>query len=457
MDPRTRLLLEGPPGRTILRLAWPNVLVMAAQSAIGLIETYFVARLGSDALAGMALVFPSFMLLQMISAGAVGGAILSAVSRALGAGDGRLTNQVVWTSILITLVLATLTTLLVVPFGPALYGAMGGTGDALTAAVTYSSLVFAGTVPLWLFNTFAAIIRGTGNMQLPAGVIVVGTLFLIPVSPLLIFGLGPLPRLGIAGGAVAVVAYYVVGAFVLGWYLWSGRGVLRPTRVPPALSLQPFLDILRIGTASAVNSVGTNVTVALAMATLGAADAAQIAGYGTAVRLEYLLVPLVFGIGAPTAAMVGTSIGAGDPGRAERVAWTAAALAGLLTGAIGIAAALFPGAWLRLFTDDSAIVAAGAAYLRAVGPAYGFFGGGLALYFASQGTGRMAVPVAAAVLRVAIVAGAGRLAMPLLGPSGLYLTLGLAMLAYAGVNALAVHRWSGAARRPTVPRDSTVT
>lgn len=457
MDPRTRLLLEGPPGRTILQLAWPNVLVMAAQSAIGLVETWFVARLGSDALAGMALVFPAFMLLQMISAGAVGGAILSAVSRALGAGDRKLTNQVVWTSILITLVLATLTTLLVVPLGPALYGALGGTGGALAAAVTYSSLVFAGTIPVWLFNTFAAIIRGTGNMRLPAGVIVVGTLFLIPVSPLLIFGIGPLPRLGIAGGAVAVLAYYVVGTAVLGWYLWSGRGVLRPSRLPPPLPLRPILDILRVGFASALNSIGTNLTVAFAMAILSAADAAQIAGYGTAVRLEYLLVPLVFGIGAPTAAMVGTSIGAGDPARALRVAWTAAALAGLLTEAIGIVAALFPGAWLRLFTDDPAIIEAGAAYLRAVGPAYGFFGLGLALYFASQGAGRMALPVAAALLRVAIVAGAGRLAIALVGPSGLYLTLGLAMLAYAGVNAFAVSRWSDAASHPTIRQRSPVT
>lgn len=457
MDPRTRLLLEGPPGRTILQLAWPNVLVMAAQSAIGLVETWFVAQLGSDALAGMALVFPSFMLLQMISAGAVGGAILSAVSRALGAGDGRLTNQVVWTSILITLVLATLTTLLVVPLGPTLYGTMGGTGGALAAAVTYSSLVFAGTVPVWLFNTFAAIIRGTGNMRLPAGVIVVGTLFLIPISPLLIFGIGPLPRLGIAGGAVAVLAYYVLGAAVLGWYLWSGRGVLRPSRLPPPLPLRPILDILRVGLASALNSIGTNLTVAFAMAILSAADAAQIAGYGTAVRLEYLLVPLVFGIGAPTAAMVGTSIGAGDPARALRVAWSAAALAGLLTEAIGIAAALFPGAWLRLFTDDPAIVEAGAAYLRAVGPAYGFFGVGLALYFAAQGAGRMALPVAAALLRVAIVAGVGWTAAAIVGPTGLYLTLGLAMLAYAGVNATAVQRWSDAVVRPSVPQRSSVT
>jgi len=81
MDPRTAMLLEAPVGPTILRLALPNVVVMVVQASIGLIETYFVAKLGLDALAGMALVFPLFMLLQMVSAGAMGGGILSAIAR----------------------------------------------------------------------------------------------------------------------------------------------------------------------------------------------------------------------------------------------------------------------------------------------------------------------------------------------------------------------------------------
>src|SRR2546425_1149341 len=84
-DPRTRVLLEGPITSTLLRLATPNVLVMLMQASVGLIETYFVAKLGTDALAGVALVFPVLMLMQMMSAGAIGGGISSAIARALGA------------------------------------------------------------------------------------------------------------------------------------------------------------------------------------------------------------------------------------------------------------------------------------------------------------------------------------------------------------------------------------
>src|SRR5262245_12061906 len=110
MDARTRMLLEAPVGPTILRLALPNVAVMVVQASIGLIETYFVAKLGVDALAGMALVFPLFMLLQMVSAGAMGGGILSAVARALGSGQRGRTNELVWSAVAITIVLGALTT-----------------------------------------------------------------------------------------------------------------------------------------------------------------------------------------------------------------------------------------------------------------------------------------------------------------------------------------------------------
>ena len=233
MDARTRMLLEAPVVPTILRLAMPNVIVMVVQASIGLIETYFVAKLGLDALAGMALVFPLFMLLQMVSAGAMGGGILSAIARALGSGRQDLANKLVWSAVAITIALGALTTLAALTLGPKLYALMGGERGSLTAAVTYSAIVFAGAIPLWLFNSLAALIRGTGNMFFPAAVVAVGAVFLIPLSPLLIFGIGPFPQLGIAGGAMAVILYYTIGCVVFGWYIWSGRGVLKPSFVPP--------------------------------------------------------------------------------------------------------------------------------------------------------------------------------------------------------------------------------
>jgi Na+-driven multidrug efflux pump len=167
-DPRTRVLLEGPILSTLVRLAAPNVLVMLIQAGVGLIETYFVGKLGTDALAGVTLVFPVLMLIQMMSAGAMGGGISSAVARALGAGRRGDADALAFHALVIGLVFGLGFTLAVLGSGPWLYAAMGGRDASLTAALTYSNVIFSAAVLVWLFNSLANVIRGTGNMLVPA-------------------------------------------------------------------------------------------------------------------------------------------------------------------------------------------------------------------------------------------------------------------------------------------------
>ncbi|HLH89216.1 MAG TPA: MATE family efflux transporter [Xanthobacteraceae bacterium] len=438
MDPRTRALLEAPIVPTIARLALPNLAVMVMQSAIGLIETWFVAKLGTDALAGMALVFPLLMVIQMISAGAMGGGILSSVARALGSNRRDDANTLAWHAVAIAVALGVVTSAAALAGGPKLYALMGGRDGSLAAALTYSNIVFAGATLIWLYNSLAAVIRGTGNMMVPASVTVLGAVVLIPLSPMLIFGVGPLPRLGIAGGATAVVGFYALGSAIFAAYLWSGRGVLRPAARPPALRWAPTRDILRVGAVASLVSVTTNVSIATATGLTGAFGPAAVAGYGTGARLEYLLVPLMFGLGAPLAALTGTAIGAGQRERALKVAWTGALIASVITEAIGLAAAFFPAAWMSLFGADATMNEVGVHYLHVVGPFYGFFGLGLALYFASQGAGRLGWPLIAALLRVTIATGGGYIAVQAAGLTGLYLALGLALAAFGLVTAIAI-------------------
>jgi Na+-driven multidrug efflux pump len=153
----------------------------------------------------------------------------------------------------------------------------------------------------------------------------------------------------------------------------------------------------------------TNVTIALTTGVIGAFGPAAIAGYGVGTRLEYMLIPLAFGFGGPLVALVGTNLGAGNRARALRAAWIGGWLCFGLTEAIGLAAAMFPQAWLSLFDRDPAMIEAGSAYLRIVGPCYGFFGLGMALYFASQGAGALKWPLLAGVSRMVIAVGGGYL------------------------------------------------
>ena len=266
-DPRTRALIEGPIAPTLIRLAAPNVLVMLAQTAVGLVETYFIGKLGTDPLAGVALVFPVVMLMQMMSAGAMGGGMSSAVARALGAGRRADANALALHALLIGLVFGLIFTIALLFGGEPLYVLMGGSGAALAAAETYSSVIFSGAVLVWTFNSLANVIRGTGNMAFPALVTCVGVVVLIPLSPCLIFGLGPFPQLGVAGGAAAVLLYYAIGSVVFAAYLRSGRCVVRLTLKDMRLRWPLFADILRVGAVAALITMQTNLTVAIATGT----------------------------------------------------------------------------------------------------------------------------------------------------------------------------------------------
>jgi putative MATE family efflux protein len=433
MNARTRMLLEGSIVSTLLRMAWPNVLVMVAQAATGLIETWFVSRLGTDALAGMALVFPGFMLMQMLSAGAMGGGISSSVARALGAGRKEDADAFVMHAIIINVALGLFFSALFIAFGTQLYSAMGGEAGSLQAALEYSDVVFAGAALVWFMNALASVLRGTGNMLVPSLAVCGGVILLIPLSPILIFGFGPVPALGIAGGAIAVLLTTALTTAALAWYLWSGRSVVRP--IWPRLRKILFMDIRRVGAIGSINTFQTTLVFGLATALVGVAGGPNaVAGYGTGARLEYLLIPLVFGLGAPMVALVGTNIGAGQPERALRIALTGGAIAFALTEAIGLAVAIWPHAWLGLFGSDPVMLETGEAYLRIVGPAYGFFGLGLSLYFASQGAGRLKWPLIGSAVRLLIGIGGGWIVLRMTGSlSALFAALTLALIVYGVV------------------------
>jgi len=442
LDPRTRLLIEAPIVPTLLRLAVPNVITTVVQASTGLIETYFIGKLGTDALAGVALVFPGVMLMQMMSAGAMGGGVSSAIARALGAGRREDADATVLHALVIAAGFAVFFTAIVIAFGPWLYSALGGRDVSLGVALTYSNIVFAGVILIWVFNTLANIIRGTGNTLFPAMVTLLGALLLIPASAALIFGFGVLPAMGVAGGATGILAYYGIGSLAFVYYLWSGRAVVTPKLMETRLRWPLFRDILRIGLLASLTSIMTNFTIALTTGVVGAFGPAAIAGYGVGTRLEYLLIPLAFGFGGPLVALVGTNIGAGNRARALRAAWIGGWICFGLTEAIGVAAALFPAAWLSLFDSDPAMIAAGSAYLRVVGPFYGFFGLGMALYFASQGAGALKWPLIAGVSRLVIAVGGGYLLLRWTGNLTFVYAALAAGLAVLGLM-IAVAVWAG--------------
>ncbi|MGQ9367559.1 MATE family efflux transporter [Azospirillum sp. ST 5-10] len=407
---RTReALLSGAILPTMTGLALPTIGVLFAQTLVGVAEAFYVGFLGTDALVGVALVFPVWMLMTMTSAGGVGNGVAAAVARAIGSGRHDDADALARHALVLAVVLGLLFTAGTLLLGPRLYRALGGDGGALEAALVYSGFVFAGAVPIWIVNLLSAALRGAGNVRVPALVTLVGAVVLIPLSPALIFGVGPVPRFGIAGAGIALAAYYAAAAVALLAHMAGGRSdlVLRPGRLEARL----FRDILGIGVISALSAVQLNLTVILVTGAVGRFGPAALAGYGAAARLDYLLIPLLFGLGTAVLTMVGANTGAGHLRRARRIAWIGALAGAGLAELIGLAAAFAPSLWLGLFSADPAVLADGALYLRVVAPLYAAVGATFILGFASQGGGRPLWPFLAGTARLAIAAGLGWLAV----------------------------------------------
>lgn len=439
MTERQKRLLTGPILPTLLGLAGPTVVVLLVQTGVGIAETYFVSNLGTDALAGVAMVFPALMLMQMMSNGGIGGGVSSAIARALGGGRQADADALVLNAVAVAVGLGLLFTAAELLGGAALFRSMGGQGGALDAALSYGNVVFAGSILIWLTSLLAAALRGSGNVMVPALVTLVGAAIVVPLSPALIFGWGPLPRMGVAGAGVAVLVYYFAATLALFAYLRWGGSVLR-LRLDLRLVRWRFLrDILSVGGLSAIGTVQMNLTVALVTGMVGSFGADAVAGYGIASRLDYILIPLTFGLGTAGLTMVGLHVGHGDYARARRVAWTGAALATVVTEIIGLAAASFPHHWLGLFSDDPTVLATGTLYFRSVAPFYGFVGLGMMLYFCGQGAGYVFWPVMGGLARLLIAGIGGWVIVSRLGLGlpPLFVAVAAASIAYGGITAIA--------------------
>ena len=425
----------------ILRLSAPGLLLVAFTTLVSIGDTYFVGRLGTEPLAGLALVFPMLSLLQMTSAGAMGGGVSSAIARALGAGDAATARRLVVHALVIALAMGAAFTLLLLTLGQPFYRLLGGEGETLESALAYSHVVFAGAALVWIANTFSSMLRGTGNTLTPALALMTISILHLPLSGSLVLGWGPMPRLGIAGAGVAYVSTFGLATLILGWVVLRPSSTLRPHAGDLRLEWRLFREILRVGAISVLSALQTVIGALLVTAFVARFGSAAVAGYGVGLRLELLQIPIVFAIGQALVALVATHVGAGRPERAKQIAWTGAAIAACVSFSIGAAVTIFPQAWVALFSSDPAVLAAGSSYLRIVGLTYPFLALGSTLYFAAQGAGKVLLQVLSRTVQLVLVIGGGFVVLAAGAElDAIFVLIALGLVVFGTLSALAVAR-----------------
>jgi putative MATE family efflux protein len=437
-------LITSPILPTLLKLALPNAVAMFGSTLVAVAETSYIGRLGIEPLAAIALVFPFAILTQMMSAGAMGGGVSSAISRALGASNRDRAATLALHAIIIGACGGIFFTAVMLLFGRQFFILLGGRGGVLEQALQYSYVLFSGAIAIWLVNTLASVLRGTGDMKLPSatllGVAVVQTV----LGGALGLGLAGLPQFGMAGVAAGQLIAFSLGATFLLWYLVSGRS--RLTLDFSAFTFQRglFIDILRVGAFSCLMPLQSVLTILIFTKILAGFGTETLAGYGMGSRLEILMTPIALAFGVASVPMVGMAVGAGLVARARQVAWTAGAATGFTVGLIGLIVAVEPALWVSLFTSDPSVTAAAHSYFTWAGPAFGFFGMGTCLYLASQGAAKVGGPVLAGTARLLMVGLGGWWLASIDAPAWtLFALVGAAMVVFGLGTALSIRltRW----------------
>jgi putative MATE family efflux protein len=437
--PDLQRLLSAPILPTLLRLAAPNVLTMVMTVLVGIAETWYVGRLGTAPLAAMALVFPFAMLTQMMSAGAMGGGVSAAISRALGASDLPRAHALVQHALVIGLGAGLVYSAIFLMWGPAFYALLGGQGVVLHEAVRYGQVLFAGALGVWLINTLASVVRGTGQMRAPSVALVATAALQIVLGGVFSLGAGPVPAMGMVGVALGHILATTAGVLYFMWFLLSGQGRLKLQLRSFELQRPLFVDILKVGAVACLSPLQSVLAILIFTGLLAQLGTEALAGYGIGQRLEFMLIPIAFGIGVAAVPMVGMAMGAGQVARARRVAWVAGGVSAFNLAVIGAVVTLAPDLWARLFTQDEAVLGYARQYLVIAGPAFPFFGLGLTLYFASQGAGQVIGPVLAGTVRLVLVAGVGYGLSQHQGSANAFYTLvAAAMVLYGVVTVAAV-------------------
>jgi putative MATE family efflux protein len=397
-------LVDGPILRTLLWLAWPNVIALSAGTCVVIAETSYIGRLGVESLAAMALVFPCVILTMTMSGGAMGGGVASAVARAIGAGDIERASALAAHALLIGICFGLTFMLGMLIFGPALLELLGGRGNVLAQAIAYAQIFFGGAVLPWLMNTMAGVLRGTGNMKLPSLMILSSAVCQIILGGTLGLGLGPIPQFGMRGVAAGSLIAYSISISVMGWYLFSGRARVVPRIRGLHVQWAMFIDILKVGAVSCFSPLQSVLTISIFTHMLAGFGTEILAGYGIGARLEFMLTSVSFAFGIASVPMIGMAIGAGRIARARRIAWTAGFVSFFSVGVIGTFIAIFPDLWVNIFTGDASVRAASRQYLATAAPMYAFIGLAMSMFFSSQGAAKVIGPVLAQSARLVFIA-----------------------------------------------------
>ncbi len=409
----SKSLTELPFNKIFFKLAIPNVCATFFAATTVIFDLWYIGKIGISELAGVAYIFPIYMLTSMLSNGAFGGAVSGATARAFGSKNITQAECIFRSAILIALLGAIILMFLFFSFSEKFLIYYKVDKQVSLSAITYGNILLKGIFLIWLFNIIISVTRGSGNTTIPAISWLIVLFFHILFATLnfnfddrniiltnsvtLLNGMFLFTSL--EWSAISLLSGYLAGIiFILGFYFFGNHSY--SLKFQDIFKLRGFFKLIKSGSIASCQSLMT-ISLALFCTTIiGNFGTNWTAGFGIAIRLELLLIPIIFGIGGALIAIVGANVGANKFQRAIQMTWKGTSFSVVIVGVIGLFFSIYPELWSGLFTSDLQTKVTAKAYLNLVAPFYAFFALGLGLYFVCQAFNTLFWPVVGTFLRL---------------------------------------------------------
>jgi putative MATE family efflux protein len=439
---------DGDIGRAVLLLAIPMILELSLESVFAVVDVFFVSKLGPDAVSTVGLTEAMLTIVYALAAGLSIGA-MATVARRVGEGDRDGASIAAVQAILLGLIVAVPVGIAGAVFARPLLVLMGAQPDVL-AHSTYTTIVlgFDGVVlMLFLIN---AVFRGTGDAAVAMRVLWIANAINICLDPCLIFGLGPFPRLGVVGAAVATTTGRAIGVLLQLYFLWRGKGRIAIRASHLRFDPRVMLNMVRLsGSAVFQSFIATSSWLGL-VRILASFGSDALAGYTIAIRIVIFALLPSWGLANAAATLVGQNLGAGKPDRAEASVWRACLYNVAFLGTVGLLFVVFADPLVSVFTTDPSVAPTAASGLRIISSGFLFYAYGFVLTQSFNGAGDTVTPTVINLFCFWLfeIPLAYVLARPLgLGPAGVFWSIAIAFSVMTVVSAYFFRRGSWKLKR----------
>jgi putative MATE family efflux protein len=382
---------EGSIGRAILLLAVPMVLEMSMESLFGVVDVFWVSRLGADAVATVGLTETALVVVFVIALGLSMGAT-ALVARRMGEKDERAAGLVAVQAIAVGLVVSGTTAVFGYFFAPNLLHIMGGSDSVVKLGSGYTRMILSGSTTIFLLFLINAVFRGAGDAAIAMRVLWIANLVNIGLNPCLIFGLGPFPRLGVTGSAVGTTIGRGVGVLLQLWVLTSGRGRLSLHVSQLRVDLLVMWRLIRLSL-NAIFQYMVQMASWIGMVRIIASfGSGATAAYTVAFKVIIFAILPSWGMSNAAATLVGQNLGAGKPARAESSVWRTGLYNMLFLGCVGLLFIVFAPQIIALFTTDPVVGPLAVSALRLFSCGNVSYSYGMVITAAFNGAGDTATP-----------------------------------------------------------------